>query len=175
MNGVVELFWSSTKVKAVSSELFVVESCQKFRQSGTCHHSTEKIAGAHNTARTMANVPEIAKKINTKLGFLSYLTAETEEMLERKDPKEIERQQKVYEIKLDEFQDLKVKIQGLKSKEGEDPADIRKWRIDIEHNLKDFLPIFCRGMRDTLESLRNEKRKKQHESELELEKVRCLQ
>ena len=122
----------------------------------------------------MASVPDLVKKINTILGFLSYVIEETEEILGRKDPKEIERQLRVYETRLDEFQELKVQIQELKLEEGEGPADMRKLRVDIEHNLKDFLPIVSR-MRDTLEILRDEKKKKQHESELELEKVRFLQ
>ena len=122
----------------------------------------------------MANAIELVKKINSKLGFLLYLKEETEEIMGRKDPKEIERQLKVYETKLDEFQDLKVQIQETKLEEGEDPADVRKWRIDIEDNLKDCLALVS-GMRDTLEGLRNEKKKKQHESELELEKARFLQ
>ena len=92
----------------------------------------------------------------------------------RKDTKEIERQLRVCETRLDEFQELKVQIQELKLEEGEDPADVRKWRVDIEHNLKHFLPIVLH-MRDTLEILFDEKKKKQHESELELEKVRFLQ
>lgn len=122
----------------------------------------------------MANIPNLVKKINTKLGFLSYLTEETEEMLGREDTKEIERQLKVYQTRLDEFQELKVRIQELNLEEEEDPTDVRKWRVDIEQNLKDFLPIVSR-MRDTLEELRDEKKKKRHESELELEKGRFLQ
>ena len=122
----------------------------------------------------MASIPDLVKKINTKLGFLSYLIEETEEILGRKDPKEIERQLRVYKTRLDEFQELKVQIQELKLEEGEGPADVGKWRVDIEHDLKDFLPIVS-CMRDTLEILRDEKKERQHESELELEKVRFLQ
>ena len=52
--------------------------------------------------------------------------------MQRKDQKEIERQSRVYESKLDEIQELKIQIQELKLEEREILSEVKKWRSGIE-------------------------------------------
>eukprot|EP00795_Rhopilema_esculentum_P000485 gene485-10161_t len=122
----------------------------------------------------MAVVEEFVKKIDKKLGFLSYLNEETEEIMQRKDQKEIERQSRVYETKVDEIQELKIQIQELKLEEGEIPSEVKKWRIGIEERLKEFQPIAA-GMKEIIESFKHDAKKKEQEVDLELERQKFEQ
>eukprot|EP00795_Rhopilema_esculentum_P000506 gene506-10185_t len=122
----------------------------------------------------MAVVEEFVKKIDKKLGFLSYLNEETEQIMQRKDQKEIERQSRVYETKVDEIQELKIQIQELKLEEGEIPSEVKKWRIGIEERLKEFQPIAA-GMKEIIESFKHDAKKKEQEVDLELERQKFEQ
>eukprot|EP00795_Rhopilema_esculentum_P005574 gene5574-9577_t len=122
----------------------------------------------------MAVVEEFVKKIDKKLGFLSYLNEETDEIMQRKDQKEIERQSRVYETKVDEIQELKIQIQELKLEEGEIPSEVKKWRIGIEERLKEFQPIAA-GMKEIIESFKHDVKKKEQDLDLELERQKFEQ
>lgn len=122
----------------------------------------------------MASVEDAVKKINQKVGFLSYLCEENDELLRRKDQKEIERQFKVYETMLDEIQELKIQIQELKLEAGDGPAEVRKWRNELEGKLKDFLPIIT-GMKIIIENFKDDAKRRQNQAELELEKLKFEQ
>ena len=62
----------------------------------------------------MADVKELTKKLNAKAKFITFLAAETEEILAKNEEIDIVRQLGVYKQKQEEFHELKNKIIELK-------------------------------------------------------------
>eukprot|EP00112_Aurelia_sp_Birch-Aquarium-sp1_P004317 Seg1487.14 transcript_id=Seg1487.14/GoldUCD/mRNA.D3Y31 product="hypothetical protein" protein_id=Seg1487.14/GoldUCD/D3Y31 len=133
----------------------------------------------------MAEETQLVKKIKVKTNFLEFLREETEEILARNIHKDIVRQLRIYESKLDEIQDIKTAIQELKLEQGEDPDKVRKWRADLEVEIRKFHPYTDklsnalhdfkqREQREREEEL-NQAKQRQFETEIELEKLKFKQ
>ena len=133
----------------------------------------------------MADDTQLVKKIEGKTNFLEFLREETEEILASNTHKDIVRQLRIYESKLDEIQDLKTAIQELKLEKGETPDKVRKWRADLEIEIKKFQPYverlnnalhdFNQREKHEKEEEINQAKQRQFEMEIELEKLKFKQ
>ena len=56
----------------------------------------------------MAEIDALNKKIHGEIKFLKFISEETEEILDKKEPRDMQRQLSVYETKLEEYQSLKM-------------------------------------------------------------------
>ena len=112
----------------------------------------------------MAEETQLLRKIEGKTNFLGFLREETEEILGRNIHKDIVRQLRIYESKLDEIQDIKTAVQELKLEAGEHPDKVRKWRADLEVEIVKFQPYIER----LSSALHDFKKREQHEKEEEL-------
>ncbi len=119
----------------------------------------------------IAELEELEKKIKGKVNFLKFLSKETEEILSNNEPKDIDRHHKVYKFyKLDEIKNMKVSIQELKLESGENPADVRKWRAELEVNIRKFDPFISR-LNAILDEFKQREEQKKEEKENQAKNV----
>ena len=101
----------------------------------------------------MAEIEALNKRISGKIKFLKFISDETEEILDKKEPRDLERQLNLYETKLEEYQSLKMQILELKIENDEKTEDVKKWRLEIDGNLKEFEP-FIEKLKNSLADIR---------------------
>eukprot|EP00112_Aurelia_sp_Birch-Aquarium-sp1_P003366 Seg1376.1 transcript_id=Seg1376.1/GoldUCD/mRNA.D3Y31 product="Solute carrier family 35 member F5" protein_id=Seg1376.1/GoldUCD/D3Y31 len=123
----------------------------------------------------MAGETQLVKKIKVKTNFLEFLREKTQEILARNIHKDVVRQLRIYESKLDEIQDIKTAIQELKLarklEQGKDPDEVRKRRADLEVEVRKFQPYTER----LSNALHDFKQREQHEEEKELNQAKQRQ
>ena len=89
----------------------------------------------------MAEIDALNKKIYGKIEFLKFISEETEEILDKEEPMDMERQLSVYETKLEGYQSLKMHILELKIENDEKTDEVKAWRSQLDDNLKEFTPF----------------------------------
>ena len=120
----------------------------------------------------MADVKELSKKLNAKAKFITFLAAETEEILAKNEEIDIVRQLGVYKQKQEEFHELKNKIIELKVEaEDSDLPEVEAWRKEVENSVKEVEPFVVK-LKQALADLKQKQQQEQHEQELKLQKIK---
>ena len=120
----------------------------------------------------MADVKELSKKLNAKAKFITFLAAETEEILAKNEEIDIVRQLGVYKQKQEEFHELKNKIIELKVEaEDSDLPEVEAWRKEVENSIKEVEPFVVK-LKQALANLKQKQQQEQHEQELKLQKIK---
>ena len=83
----------------------------------------------------MESIEEFDKNIETKLRLIKFTKELAEKSVESQNVLAIGQQIKTLTAKVSEVHDLKVKIQELKIKKGENIKDIQAWNSDLENKL----------------------------------------
>ena len=119
----------------------------------------------------MADVKELNKKLNAKAKFITFLAAETEEILAKNEEIDIVRQLGIYKQKQEEFHELKNKMIELKVEaEDSDLPEVEAWRKEVENSIKEVEPFVVK-LKQALADLKQKQRQEQHEQELKLQKI----
>jgi CBS-domain-containing membrane protein len=82
---------------------------------------------------------DLEKILKTKADLLRLTNEDTKDIIAEAKTRELERQRKTLDSKLQEVHDLKLRIQEKKLEEGIKPEDVRTWTGNIKKN--DIAPI----------------------------------
>ena len=114
----------------------------------------------------------MSKKLNAKAKFITFLAAETEEILAKNEEIDIVRQLGVYKQKQEEFHELKNKITELKVEaEDSDLPEVEAWRKEVENSIKEVEPFVVK-LKQAFSDLKQKQQQEQHEQELKLQKIK---
>ena len=115
----------------------------------------------------MADVKELSKRLNAKAKFITFLAAETEEILAKNEEIDTVRQLGVYKQKQEEFHELKDKIIELKVEaEDSDLPEVEAWRKEVENSIKEVEPFVVK-LKQAFADL-----KQKQQQELKLQKIK---
>ena len=107
-----------------------------------------------------------------KPSFITFLAAETEEILAKNEEIDIVRQLGVYKQKQEEFHELKNKIIELKVEaENSDLPEVEAWRKEVENSIKEVEPFVVK-LKQALADLKRKQQQEQHDQELKLQKIK---